>query len=296
VQHDDRVPNPTLGTFGLSIIEEALQRAWVWLPAEVTAYFPPTGRLPAGMPQTPAQVSLQVSLLQARAVEHDDDLNPGETLELGTSLDPQEGTPRADRFGGRLAIAPYAPIPRAVVWRPGLGMGCRLRGPIPIGTRGIALVSSRMVDMWQSRDGAVDPVWPATAGFLHNPASCAFLPTMPPGPIEELDDEVAEAVLGTSTDDARAQVRWLGNGRMSIAVLLDLLLGGDTAPGGVARLHDSIAPTGSGFPGLDMKTWINVVSAALNTVAPGTVSPALLAAVLQQIGTVSSASTKVKSE
>lgn len=286
MQHDDRVPNPTLGTLGLALIEEALQRAWVWLPAEVTAYHPPTGRMPLGVPERPAQVSLRVSLMQARAIEHEGDLLPGETLERGTSLDPREGTPRADRFGGLLAVSQYAPVPRAVVWRPGLGMNCRLRGPIPVGTRGIALVASRMIDMWQSRDGVVDPVWPASAGFLHNPSSCAFLPTMPPGPIEELDDEVAEAVLGTSTDEAKAQIRWLGNGRMSIAVLLDLLLGSDNATRGVARLNDTVAPHAT------WATFATQVAAYINGLVPGTVTPPNPA----QVGTISSASTKVKSE
>lgn len=285
MQHDDRVPNPPLGLLGTTIVEEALQRALVWLPAEVTAYFPPTGRQ-VGRPETPAQVSLQISLKRARAIEHEDDLLEGETLERGQELDPREGTPRADRFGGLLAVSNYAPIPRAVVFRPAVGATCKLRGPVPIGTRGVALISSRMLDQWHARQGVVDPLWPATGAHLHNLASCVFLPGIEPGPLEEVDLAGAEAVLGTVGSENQAMVLWLGGGRMAVEANTELMLGSNGATLGVARLQDDVAPDAT------WATFATQVAGYINGLIPGTVTPPNPA----KVGSISSASAKVKSE
>lgn len=277
MQYDDKIPNPDLGVFGNAIVDEALRRALVWLPAEVTAYYGPP--LVHGANAIPAQVTLRILLKKGRAIEHEDDLEQGETLELGTELDPVNGTTRADTFGGRLAISEYPPIPRAIVMRPGLGSTCRLRGPIPIGTTGVALISSRMIDRWQLRSGVVDPDFPATNAHLHNLASCVFLPTATPGASEVGDQEGVDAYLGN--DAGSRSIKWFSD-HMAIEST-DLRLGLDSATLGVARATDPVGIHAA------LATWMGNVQAALN----GLGAP-IAALVGTQIGTITSGSSNVK--
>lgn len=278
MQYDDKIPNPDLGVFGNAIVDEALRRALVWLPAEVTAYFAPP--LVHGANAIPAQVTLRVLIKKGRAIEHEDDLEQGETLELGKELDPVNGTTRADAFGGRLAISEYPPIPRAIVMRPGLGSTCRLRGPIPVGTKGVALISSRMIDRWQLRTGVVDPDFPATGAHLHNLASCVFLPTVTPGFDEVGDNPNLDAYLGN--DAGTRAIEWYPN-RLTVTAT-DLRLGLDGATLGVARATDPVGISAA------LATWMGNVQTALSGLgAP--VAPL----VGTQIGTITSGSPYVKS-
>jgi|GEM_PF-4026415 len=69
-----------------------------------------------------------------------------------------------------------------------------------------------------------------------------------------------------------------------------LLLGGPAALLGVARNTDPVAPTSA------MVAYLSAVAAAANIIAPGSVSPGVLAAVLLQVGAISGASLKVSVE
>ena len=277
---DETGPDPSLLTLSLALIEEALQRSLVWLPAEVTNYYAPGLRPTSpGLPpvQHPAQVALRILVKRATAIRHEDDLLAGETLERGLEEDPELGTGRADSAGGLLAIGEYPPIPRALVLRFGLGSQLRARGAIPEGTQGIALVSSRMLDRWHTRAGVVDPEFTATGAHLHNVASSAFIPCLFPGP-SETADPTGGSVLGR--DDGTADVWWSG-GEVRVRASTRVKLGGDGATRGCARANDTVAASAA------WTTFASSVATALTTLGIATSPP------VGSMGTISSSSSKV---
>jgi hypothetical protein len=278
---DETGPDPSLLTLASALIEEALQRALVWLPAEVTAYYAPGLRSTSpGLPpvQHPAQVALRVLVKRATAIKHEDDLLAGETLERGLEDDPELGSGRADSAGGLLAIGEYPPIPRALVLRFGLGSQLRARGEVPAGTQGIALVSSRVLDRWHTRAGVVDPEFTASGANLHNHvAGCAFIPCLFPGP-SETADPTGGSVLGR--DDGTADVWWSG-GEVRVRASTRVKLGGDGATRGCARANDTIAASAA------WTTFASSVATALTTLGIATSPP------VGSMGTISSSSSKV---
>lgn len=118
--------------------------------------------------------------------------------------------------------------------------------------------------------------------------SSSETPTDPPNPAGTL-------TIGSDDASARATFRRAGGpdpaelGSMTLATAgpsASLLLGGDTATLGVARLTDPVDRNAL------MTTWMSQVTAAINTLAPGSVTPF----VTPGIGTISGASAKVVSE
>lgn len=119
-------------------------------------------------------------------------------------------------------------------------------------------------------------------------ASSSLTPTDPPN---------AAGTATVQADDGSAALVLRGAGLTSPAELgsvvlaaaaptAGVLLGSDAATTGVARLNDDVARNAL------MVTWMSQVTAALNTLAPGAVTPFAQ----PNIGTIASASTKVLSE
>lgn len=184
MQADEEIPEPTLADLALAIQRETMLKVYTCLPARVTAYHEP-GPDAVGEGKQPARVDLLISLKRRIVLDKAEDLKPGWELEQPV------GDEEPDRL---IALGDYPPILRAVVMRPSAGDATmRLRGPVAVGTRGVAFVSARSLDRWATRSGQVDPVFTHT----HEISDVFFLADAREGPAEVLDP----ATPGLWSDD-----------------------------------------------------------------------------------------------
>ncbi len=198
----------------------------------------------------------------------------------------------------------HAPLSQRPVVQVARGAGWVITHELAAGDQVLCLASDRALDAWEGSDGQlVDPRmrrWHAAmdAVVLGGLAPAgAQTPVADPGElyVGREDGQVAirlgidgtaRIVAGPKGAGATIEVKPDGAVVVTPAPGKRVELGGAGPNPNVARVGDAVKPTGTGVPGLDMKTWINAVSTALNTIAPGTINPGLLAAVLLKIGEI----------
>lgn len=227
------------------------------------------------------RVDVKLSFKYARAIDNEGDLKQGEQLSRETA---------GLRAVGEWPTLPNLPV---VTWgSPRFGH----RGKIPEGTTGVVLFMDKLMDQWKNTGGPIDP-------GVHEPHSLnngVFIPTLYHGrnspPIDENVDvigpEDGSAGLELNADSKDLRLFTSGStATVDAATAVDL---GAGATLGVARLNDDVSAKAA------MTTWALVVETFINTIAPGTITPAnsfaTTVAAANGFGSISSASAKVKAE
>lgn len=200
---------------------------------------------------------------------------------------------------------PHAPLSQRPVVQVARGAGWVITHELAAGDQVLCLASDRALDAWEGSDGGlVDP----RMRRWHSAMDTVVLGGLAPEGAQTTVAEPGELYVGREDGQVAIRLGADGSARLvagpkgagaTIEVKPDGTVVVTAAPGkrvelghgegphpNLGRVGDAVRPTGTGVPGLDMKTWINVVSTALNTIAPGTVNPGLLAAVLLKIGEI----------
>jgi hypothetical protein len=255
----------------------------VCVPATVQSWAPPV----AGATPLPATVTIKLDFLRIRVID-----NPAEVrADRGEKL-LQENT--SLKAAGELPKFQRVPIVYA-----GAGPGCNIRGPIAKGTTGLYIVADRCIDQWLNTGGPLDP---ATAD-KHNINDGFFLPVTYHG---KNSPQISADVHQVGPDDGSAGMEIATGSDNSIRLFTDgptanidaataVQLGNALGPLlAVARQTDDVGPKTA------MTAWALVVETAINTLIPGTFTPANSFATTVNagngFGTITSGSAKVQAE
>jgi len=253
----------TLAEFARWIERDTMIKLRVGMPAEVLAW---RGPVAAGVKSKPALVDVQPHYVFSVAINSPDELTAEEEADGWTLLEEPDGYVKQ---------RPLRVIRNVRVHYPG-HKGVRARGPLKPGEVGWLKFADRSLDKWTQVGGPVDP------GFsqYHDLTDAVFEPGLRYGQIAVSIDETKH-VIGPEDGSAGLSFDDVENGQLPNVELSttgeSLTLGAATRINigtGATELLDAMRKGDPVNPGANMSAWAAAVELAINTIIPGTFTPA----------------------
>ena len=237
----------------------------VRMPATVVSYQAPV------VGKSPALVTVLPDFKSVRVIDNPAELRAGETLLTQTDT--------------LLAVSTIGPIPNCPVVFEGPA-GMRSSGPLEPGEGGLYIVMDRCMDQWINTGGPLDPAY----NQFHDISDGVFIPGLRHGLNTGLVPDDAHRVgredgtAGMSINRLTKDIAVTTDGPAATIDAASTISLGALATLGVARITDKTSADTS------MAIFITNVIAAAASGAPTVIPPPT------DFGTISTASTKVKSE
>jgi hypothetical protein len=258
--------------FFAAIVYHIFTTLRVCIPATVMAWNPSVPGL------LPATVDIELDFLRARAIDND--------AETQTA----KGETTSNETAGKKAVGPwprFVRIPIVYAGPPSFG----IRGPIDVGTTGLYIVADRCLDQWLNTGGPLDPAVAVKHDindgfFLASAYHGANSPTIPTDVHRLGPDDGSAGFEIAITDQA---LRVFTAGPTATIDALTTIKFGTSATLGVARQTDTVGPNAA------MTAFMSQIAAAF-TVINGIIPISIPVPPVGAIGTITSSSTKVKSE